>query len=309
LIIPAKELIPGEPERGGDANQGGDSRMSVNELTGIAPSRHPASPADASEWPTGAADDQGYQSDRQNHHLPEICYMHRRLHPPIPTTLYLVLASPPQSERRHIWLIFCFPAERSDATARSGGAATGCVVVIVVPRHLVGPVAVIELPQRTAHLATILAGLIAIASPVAGDAQQPPAAPPVAPYRPGLGDLMTMTVQPRHTKLGLAGREGNWPYAAYELHELEESFERAAKVWPKYRHFLIPEMIEATTKEPMAALEQAIKDGDAARFTTAYGQLTAACNTCHQSAERGVIVIQVPEASPFPDQDFRAVKK
>ena len=34
---------------------------------------------------------------------------------------------------------------------------------------------------------------------------------------------MTMTVQPRHTKLGLAGSAGNWPYAAYELHELEES--------------------------------------------------------------------------------------
>lgn len=29
------------------------------------------------------------------------------------------------------------------------------------------------------------------------------------PYRPGLGDLMTMTVQPRHTKLGLAGQEKN----------------------------------------------------------------------------------------------------
>jgi hypothetical protein len=36
---------------------------------------------------------------------------------------------------------------------------------------------------------------------------------------------MTMTVQPRHTKLGLAGREGNWPYAAYELHELQEAFD------------------------------------------------------------------------------------
>jgi hypothetical protein len=71
----------------------------------------------------------------------------------------------------------------------------------------------------------------------------------------------------------------------------------------------IPEMIEATTKEPMAALEQAIKGGDATRFAAAYGQLTAACNTCHQSAERGMIVIQAqPEASPYSDQDFRAIK-
>ncbi len=49
-------------------------------------------------------------------------------------------------------------------------------------------------------------------------------------YRPGLGDLMTMTVQPRHMKLGLAGTEKNWAYAAYELHEPEESFEQAARI-------------------------------------------------------------------------------
>src|SRR4051812_32631039 len=55
------------------------------------------------------------------------------------------------------------------------------------------------------------------------------------PYSPSLGDLMTATVQPRHIKLGLAAREGNWPYATYELHELKEAFERAAKVWPKWR--------------------------------------------------------------------------
>ena len=60
------------------------------------------------------------------------------------------------------------------------------------------------------------------------------------PYSPGLGDLMTATVQPRHTKLGLAAREGNWPYAAYELHELKEAFDRAAKAWPKWRDVLDP---------------------------------------------------------------------
>src|SRR5438445_12719286 len=79
------------------------------------------------------------------------------------------------------------------------------------------------------------------------------------PYSPSLGDLMTMTVQPRHTKLGLAAREGNWPYAAYELHELKEAFDRAAKAWPKRRTFSISEMMASVTKEPMPALDQAIK--------------------------------------------------
>ena len=64
---------------------------------------------------------------------------------------------------------------------------------------------------------------VTIAGPLFAMAQNAPAPAPQA-YRPGLGDLMTMTVQPRHIKLGLAGQEKNWPYAKYELHELEESF-------------------------------------------------------------------------------------
>jgi hypothetical protein len=129
------------------------------------------------------------------------------------------------------------------------------------------------------------------------------------PYNPGLGDLMTMTVQPRHTKLGVAGSESNWPYADYELHELKEAFDRAAKVWPKWRTFSITEMMASVTKEPIVALDQAIKAGDPGRFAAAYDQLTAACNTCHRSADCGVIVILSPTASPFPDQDFRPVKR
>jgi hypothetical protein len=138
-------------------------------------------------------------------------------------------------------------------------------------------------------------------------AQQAQAAPPPT-YRPGLGDLMTMTVQPRHTKLGLAGREKNWAYAAYELHELEESFERAGRTWPRWRSFPIPDMMSALTKEPMAAVSQAINNNDTSGFAAAYDKLTASCNACHQAAGRAVIVIQVPAASPFPDQDFQPAK-
>jgi hypothetical protein len=54
---------------------------------------------------------------------------------------------------------------------------------------------------------------------------------------------MTAFVQPRHIKLGLGGREQNWPYAAYELDELRETFADLAKILPKYRDLSIPEMI------------------------------------------------------------------
>ena len=162
--------------------------------------------------------------------------------------------------------------------------------------------------QRNAVLIA-LAAVLTLSAPVFLAAQNPnPTQSPPA-YRPGLGDLMTMTVQPRHIKLGLAGREKNWAYAAYELHELEESFERVARHSPQWRKKPIAEMMTAVTKDPMAALEQAIKSADTAQFTAAYGQLTEACNTCHQSAEVGMIVIQVPDASTFPDQDFRPAKR
>jgi hypothetical protein len=155
-----------------------------------------------------------------------------------------------------------------------------------------------------------LAALAGLTLPVIVAAQVPPATEAASPpaFRPGLGDVMTMLVQPRHLKLALAGREKNWVYAAYELHELEEAFERVERYSPVWRKFPIAEMPK-TTKEPMDALEQTIKAGDSRRFDIAFGQLTTTCNTCHQGAERGMIVIRRPEMSPFPNQDFRPAKQ
>ena len=103
---------------------------------------------------------------------------------------------------------------------------------------------------RRALPLVLVTGVITLSVLELANAQTPAGPQATAPqvYRPGLGDLMTMTVQPRHTKLGLAGQEKNWAYAAYELHELEESFERAAQAWPIYRKTNIAETILATTK-------------------------------------------------------------
>jgi hypothetical protein len=130
-----------------------------------------------------------------------------------------------------------------------------------------------------------------------------------APYHPGLGELMTAIVQPRHIKLALAGKEQNWPYAAYQLGELTETFDDIAKLVPKHGNLSIPEAIASTVKQPLAALDAAIKARDAAAFIKAYAELTASCNACHQSADHPMIVIQVPTVSAFPDQDFRPQRK
>jgi len=74
----------------------------------------------------------------------------------------------------------------------------------------------------------------------AASAQTPPPAPPAAnpgpvppaPYVMGMGDLMNTLIQPRHAKLGLAGRAENWALANYALSELRQVFERIGKAVP-----------------------------------------------------------------------------
>jgi hypothetical protein len=156
--------------------------------------------------------------------------------------------------------------------------------------------------MMTTRLALALATGMTLAAAAA--AQQAAEGPP--PYRPGLGDLMTTTVQPRHTKLAFAGREKNWTYAAYELRELEEAFDRLAVQWPQWQRVRIAELVETMIRDPLYELGLAIKDKNEAQYAAAYGKLTEACNACHQAAKRPFVVIQEPKETAFPDQDFRA---
>jgi hypothetical protein len=149
---------------------------------------------------------------------------------------------------------------------------------------------------------TAIAGMTLAASAAAQPAADGRAPPP---YRPGLGDLMTTTVQPRHTKLAFAGREKNWVYAAYELRELDEAFDRLSVQWPQWQRVRIAELVETMIREPIDDLGQAIEAKDEARYASAYGKLTDACNSCHQAAKRSFVVIQEPKEDMFPDQDFR----
>jgi hypothetical protein len=145
---------------------------------------------------------------------------------------------------------------------------------------------------------------------LAASAAAAQSAPPTPePYRPGLGDLMTMTVQPRHIKLRLAGNTQNWVYAKYELHELQEAFDRAVRVWPRYKGLPLAGMVDAIAKGPLDELGKAIDGKDLAAFGAGYEKLTEGCNACHQAANVGQVVIKVPNASAFPDQDFRPQQK
>jgi len=168
----------------------------------------------------------------------------------------------------------------------------------------------------------LLAATLCLASPAAsvaqGDAgnaapvtpvQAPAASTPAAPQselHPSMGDLMTLLVQPRHIKLGLAGSAGNWNYAAYEVGELRGAFRRVGQTMPIYNKQDFPALIAAMATEPLEAVRTAIERHDRAGFQSAYASLTAACNTCHASLHHAAVVIKAPGSSPYADQEFRS---
>jgi hypothetical protein len=161
-------------------------------------------------------------------------------------------------------------------------------------------------------LAPALAILLAMcAAPIALAQTAPPETSSTSTqpdYHPSMGDLMTMAIQPRHIKLYYAGDQQNWTYAAYELGELRNAFARIARTIPQYHVLDTASITAAVTQAPLDALAQAIKERSPEQFTMAYAQLTQACNACHQSLNHAGVVIKVPTAGVFPDQDFQPAK-
>ena len=131
---------------------------------------------------------------------------------------------------------------------------------------------------------------------------------PAQPYTPSLVEFM-MNVQSHHAKLWLAGNARNWDLADYQVDELKELLEDIAKRVPDYKGTPVGKMIESITMPPIGDIESAIKARDLAKFAAAFDKLTAACNACHEAANRGFIVIQRPATSPFPNQSFAPRRK
>ena len=160
----------------------------------------------------------------------------------------------------------------------------------------------------------LLAGLsLAIATgPSNADADSPAAhehsEEKMGAYVPGLGEIMSVQ-QMRHAKLWLAGSRSNWPLADYELDELREGFEDAARLHPTHGSVPVAAMIARLTPAPLEALGKAIERKSVADFRKSFDDLTATCNACHQAANHGFIRITRPRDSAFGNQDFRPARK
>ena len=167
-------------------------------------------------------------------------------------------------------------------------------------------------------IASLLAGSFALAASAvaiaaAAPAPAPAAAPPggalqILEFKPAFDDLMTMLVQPRHTKLWLAAQNKNWQLAGFQLNEMGAALRRVGQTIPKYRNISVDATVSSIFQPKIQAVASAIGAQNPAQFNTAYAQLTEACNLCHEAMEHAFLVIKVPDASAasaFPDQDFR----
>jgi hypothetical protein len=122
-------------------------------------------------------------------------------------------------------------------------------------------------------------------------------------YSPRLADIMIET-QLRHFKLWYAGRVKNWALAAFELGQIRASFDNTESILST-----IPLASKFMIQQPASELDSAIEAKDSAKFAKAFDRLTAACNSCHEAANLGFIVIREPRVSPtattpFSDETF-----
>ncbi len=127
-------------------------------------------------------------------------------------------------------------------------------------------------------------------------------------YVPDLGELMTVT-QLRHFKLSYAAELNNWELANYEVAQVRKSFDAAAKFYPVLQNVRQVKLIADVSEPALKAIEKSIKAKDRAAFEISFNDLTSACNSCHQQANIGFVVIRVPTSSPFSNQVFPPAQK
>jgi len=146
--------------------------------------------------------------------------------------------------------------------------------------------------SSTKHLAAMAVVVTGLASPSLAAAQTSQKS------TPRLADIMS-AVQFRHLKLSIAGQQQNWNLAAYELELVKSGLVDAIALYSN-----IPVENITMVDGPVKALDNAIASKNSPAFGKAFQELTAGCNSCHQSIDRGFIVVTVPTASPFSNQSF-----
>ncbi|MGI8526417.1 MAG: hypothetical protein ACR2K5_09625 [Pseudolabrys sp.] len=126
-------------------------------------------------------------------------------------------------------------------------------------------------------------------------------------FIPGIEQFMNL-IQGEHLKLWFAARANNWELAAYQLGEIKEIMGDVQELYPKFKDLPFADMLDAVITGPIAELEKALDAKDGKKFMAGYDNLVTACNSCHQAAGNGFVVIQRPASNPFANQRFEPGK-
>src|ERR1700727_1939201 len=102
------------------------------------------------------------------------------------------------------------------------------------------------------------------------------AQPAMQPYKPGLGEFMTAT-QLRHAKLWFAGKDHNWDLAAYEIDEIKEGLEDAARLHATVDGIAVADMIKTIIDPRIERLEKEGGAKNKAQFVPAFDELASGC--------------------------------
>jgi hypothetical protein len=105
-------------------------------------------------------------------------------------------------------------------------------------------------------------------------------------------------------KLGLSVSAENRALQGYYIHEVEEVIEKIEDIGDM-DGIEIGKLVKVKLVPAFEALEGAVEVGDQARVTGAYDALIAACNDCHQAANRPYLHIERRTDNPYM-QDFAA---
>jgi hypothetical protein len=158
---------------------------------------------------------------------------------------------------------------------------------------------------RTVAAIAVTASLLPFLSFAQAPAGSPLPAAKEAPknYTPGLEQFMGV-IQNEHAKLWYAGQARNWELAAYQLGEIKEIMSDVQDLVPTFKNLPLADMLDTVITNQIADLEKALDAKDFTKFSASYGKLTEACNSCHQAAGNGFVVIQRPTQAGFSNQNF-----
>src|SRR5207253_2858877 len=81
-----------------------------------------------------------------------------------------------------------------------------------------------------------------------------------------------------------------------------------AKIVAQQQGEPVSDLFEAALNQSFAVLDFAIKAGEPRQFAESYGKLTQGCNNCHSTADHQFIVIKPPDATAWPNQEFKPTR-